>query len=101
MVINKDVERLLFQGQIQKVGVWGCFASCVWCGEWTVHCSLSSWTVDSQLSMQAFFFVFFSWFRVRGLKARSSQVSDMFPNEFAIALCVFRVTLCVSALDYS
>jgi hypothetical protein len=29
------------------------FASFVWCGEWTVHCSISTWTVDSQLSMHA------------------------------------------------
>jgi hypothetical protein len=27
--------------------------SCVWCREWTVCCSLSTWTVDNQLSMQA------------------------------------------------
>jgi hypothetical protein len=35
------------------------------------------------------------------VKTKSSQISDMFPKEFPIALCIFRVTLCVSALDYS
>jgi hypothetical protein len=33
-------------------------------GEWTVHCSLSTWTVDSRLSIQS----------------KSSQVPDMFPQ---------------------
>jgi len=41
------------------LGVWGwregfCFSSCVWCGEWTVHCSLSTWTVNSWLSRKVF-----------------------------------------------
>jgi hypothetical protein len=48
--------------------------SYVWCREWTVHCSLSTWTVDNQLSMQAL------W----GVKSNSSQVPDMFPEEFTI-----------------
>ncbi len=40
------------------VGRWGfSFSSCVYCWEWTVHCLHSTWTVDSQLSMQAFFWV--------------------------------------------
>jgi uncharacterized membrane protein YccF (DUF307 family) len=26
----------------------------VWCVEWTIQCSLSTWTVDSRLSMQVF-----------------------------------------------
>jgi hypothetical protein len=29
------------------------------CGEWIVHCSLSSWTVDTPLSMQALFICLF------------------------------------------
>jgi hypothetical protein len=29
------------------------FKNCVWCREWTVHRSLSTWTVDNELSMQA------------------------------------------------
>ncbi len=35
------------------------FSSCVWFGEWTVHCSLSTSTVDSRLCMQAFLFFLF------------------------------------------
>jgi hypothetical protein len=35
------------------------------------------------------------------VKAKSSQISDMFPKEFPKALCVFRVTLCDSAIEYS
>jgi hypothetical protein len=31
-------------------------SSCVWCGEWTVLCSLSTRPVDSRLSKQTFFF---------------------------------------------
>jgi len=30
----------------------------LWCGEWTVHCSLSTWMVDSWLSV---FFGFGGW----------------------------------------
>jgi hypothetical protein len=35
------------------------FPSCVWCAEWTVHCSLS--TLISRLSMQVFIFCFWGW----------------------------------------
>ncbi len=48
---------------------------------------LSSWTVDSPLSMQALFICLFLRFGggAGGVKAKSSQVPDMFPEEFPIA----------------
>ncbi len=51
-------------------------SSCVWCGEWTVHCSLSTWTGDSRLSHASFL--------GEGVKSKSSQVPDMFPKEVPI-----------------
>ncbi len=51
-------------------------------GEWIVHCSLSSWTVESPLSMQALFICLF--LRLGG-GGQGSQVRDMFPKEFPIA----------------
>ncbi len=73
------------------------------CLVWRVDCALFTFQLDSgHPTFNASFFLcffFFSGFRVRGLEAKCSQVSDMLPNEFAIALCVFRVTLCVSAID--
>jgi hypothetical protein len=50
----------------------------LWCGEWTVHCSLSTWTVDSWLSI-------FLGLAGGVVKPKSSQVSDLFPKEFPIA----------------
>ncbi len=58
----------------------------VWCGEWSVHCSLSplgQWTLHLE---QAFFlFLFFGGGEGWGVKAKNFQVSDMFPKEFPIA----------------
>jgi hypothetical protein len=60
-------------------GGWGgagqfFLSSCVWCEERTVHCSLS----------RQDFFLF--WGGGAGfVKAKSSQVTDMFPKEFQIA----------------
>jgi len=53
------------------LGGGGCLmSSCVWCGEWTVHCSLST---------------FHTSFLGVGVKSKSSQVPDVFPKEFGIA----------------
>jgi len=59
------------------------FSSCVWCREWTAHCSLSTWPVGSQVFMHAFICLGGEWVGVR-FKAKSSQVPDMFPKEFPI-----------------
>jgi len=71
------------------------------CLVWRVDCPLFTFQLDSgQPIFNASFFLFlFSFFLVQGggLKAKSSQVSDMFPKEFPIV----RVTLCVPAIDYS
>jgi hypothetical protein len=63
---------------------WGafCFKLClVWRVD-CVHCSLSTWTVDSRLSMQAS--VFFSPLFLAG-QSKSSQVTDLFLKEFPTA----------------
>jgi hypothetical protein len=68
-------------------------SSCSWCREMTVHCSLSSWTVDGDLFMQAVSFLFLflggggegSGRGGRVVNAKSSQVLDVFPKEFPIA----------------
>jgi hypothetical protein len=70
----------------------------------TVHLPVGQWTANFQCKLFSLFLFFFFFFLVQGeggLKAKSSQVSDMFPKEFPIALDVFRVTLCVSAIDHS
>jgi len=51
----------------------------LWCGEWTVHCSLSTWMVDSWLS------IFLGLGGGGVVKAKSSQVFDLFPEKFPIA----------------
>ncbi len=48
------------------------FSSCVWCGKWTIHSSLSCRTIDNGVSMQVFFFFFFLQ-GGEGVKAKSSQ----------------------------
>jgi hypothetical protein len=59
------------------------FWSCAWCEEWTDHCSLSTWTVDFPCKFCILFFVIV--FLEGGIKAKSSQVPDMFSKEFPIA----------------
>ncbi len=66
----------------------------------TVHFPVGQWTANFQCELFSFSFFLFL-VQGGGLKAKSSQVSDMFPKEFPIALGVFRVTLCVPAIDYS
>jgi hypothetical protein len=52
------------------------------CLVWRVDCSLSTWTVDNQLSMRALGGLSMqAW---RGVKSNSSQVPDMFLEEFTI-----------------
>jgi hypothetical protein len=54
-------------------------------GQSTVQCP--NWTANSRLSMQAFLFLFFCGRARRGgaVRAKTSQVSDMFPKEFSVA----------------
>jgi len=84
-----------------KQNWWGGSLSPKLCLVWRVDCPLFTFQLDSgQPIFNASFFLFlFSFFLVQGggLKAKSSQVSDMFPKEFPIV----RVTLCVPAIDYS
>ncbi len=61
------------------------FSSCVWCGEWSVHCSLSTWTVDFPCKFCILFFLNCVFGGGKGVTAKSSQVPDMFSKEFPIA----------------
>jgi len=46
------------------------FLSCIWCGKWTIHCSLSTWIVDFPCKC---FFLGFDLFCFGGEGGRASK----------------------------